>query len=589
MGVPRREPWWAAQVVASSPGFGPGRASVGHVDAEPGEVTVHLEPDDVPIEGRIVDLEGRPVAGASIRALDLFASTSGDLTGWLDKVRQYGTKGPWQGLNTRDLDYMPNVPGVAATAGPDGRFRLIGIGRGRIASLLISGPGIATQQVFAMTRTGPPIRTADRGRGEPSLTFHAPRFDHVASPTRAIQGVIADKDTGTPLPGIKVEGMVFDEDSSVPTPGVEATSGPDGGYRLLGLGQSSRYRLFVKPPADRPYLPASVMVEAGAIAPGAVDHGIALKRGVLVRGQVTDKATGRPVNRAVIEPFTFIDSPLVGDYPGYRDSGPHFTRTDPDGRYAIVTLPGRGLITARADFNRYLKAKGLEAIAGFEPDQGFLRTYPRFCTIRDFHAIVEIQPAASSATASCDLQVDPGLTVTGTVLDPEGREMSGLSASHLGPLGNLARVPQESARFEALGVDPDHPRIASFFHDGRRLAGSIVLPCPESGPAVVRLRPWGVVTGRIVDDEGKPRLGFSLGNGPAEAGFDPARGWLPTNERIEVDREGRFRIDHLVPGLAYSAFAEANIQLYGPVFEGVRLEPGEVKDVGDVKIIPFRE
>ena len=584
-----REPWWGPQLVASSPGFGPGRAFVGHVIEEPGAVTVRLVVDDVPIEGRVVDLEGRAVPGAVVRASDVFVSTGPDLSAWLEKVRQYGVRGPWEGLNTRDLETLLDLPGVVATTGPDGRFRLDGVGRERIAALILSGPGIATEEIHAMTRPGLAVKTADRGRGEPSQIFHAARFEHVAAPTRAIRGVITDKDTGAPLAGVKLEGMVQDDNSSIPAPGTGATTGPDGGYRLLGLGQAARYRLFIKPSPDQPYIPASVYVDAGPIAPSDVTHDIALKRGVLVRGRVTDKATGRPVNRAVVWPYAFVDNPRVDDYPGYRRSERQFVRTDAEGRFTIVTLPGRGLIAAQADFNRYLLAKGLDAIKGYDPEQMNFATHPATCSARNHHAIVEIHPEIGDGPFTCDLQVDPGSTVTGTVLDPEGREISGLATSNLGPFAHLALRPQESSRFEAKGVDPDRPRRAFFFHEGRKLAGSIVLPGKGSDPAVVRLQPWGVVTGRLVDDEGRPRSGFSLGNGPALGKFDPDRGLIPTNERIEIDREGRFRIERLVPGLVYKAYASSNLQLHGPVFEGVRVGPGEVKDVGDVRITPFRE
>ena len=43
---------------------------------------------------------------------------------------------------------------------------------------------------------------------------------------------------------------------------------------------------------------------------------IALKRGILVRGRVTDKATGQPVP-GYINAFTFRDNPHVNEFPGY--------------------------------------------------------------------------------------------------------------------------------------------------------------------------------------------------------------------------------------------------------------------------------
>ena len=142
-------------MVATAPGFGPGRLVVGHLVETPGEVTVQLVADDLPIEGRVVNLEGRPVAGASIRVSAVFvASSTANLSKWLDKAREYGTRGPWEGWNTGELAGLLELPGVLGTTGPDGRFRLNGIGRDRIAILSISGPGIATAEVHVLTRPG---------------------------------------------------------------------------------------------------------------------------------------------------------------------------------------------------------------------------------------------------------------------------------------------------------------------------------------------------------------------------------------------------------------------------------------------------
>ncbi len=490
---------WGPQLVATAPGFGPGRLAVGHLVESPGEVTVQLVADDLPIEGRVLDLEGRPVAGASIRVSDVFvASPTGDLSKWLDKAREYGTRGPWEGWNTEELAGLLELPGVLGTTGPDGRFRLDGIGRDRIAILSISGPGIATAEVHVLTRPGPAVKTADRGPGESSLIFHPSRFEHVAAPTRAIEGVITDKDTGAPLAGVKVQGMIFDENSSIPAPGVGATTEPDGRYRLPGLGLATRYRLFVKPSTEQPYIQASLDVDAGSVAPFAVKHDIKLKRGVLVRGRVTDQATGRPVFRAVIQPFAFTDNPHVGEYPGYRRSGFQFVRTDAEGRFAIATLPGRGLISVKADFDRYLKASGVETIAGYNHERMVFRTYPMTCDAGNCHAVAEIRPEAGPEPYICDIQVNPGSTMTGTVLDPEGREVSGLLVSNLGPLGWFGPRPQESARFEASGVDPARPRRAIFIHEGSEVGGVDRPPRKRAGrrdrpaPAVgCRDRPVG--------------------------------------------------------------------------------------------------
>ncbi len=39
--------------------------------------------------------------------------------------------------------------------------------------------------------------------------YYGARFDHVAAPTRAIEGTVRDKDTGQPLAGISIRSERF--------------------------------------------------------------------------------------------------------------------------------------------------------------------------------------------------------------------------------------------------------------------------------------------------------------------------------------------------------------------------------------------
>ena len=46
-------------------------------------LTIRLVKDDVPIEGRVLDLEGRPVRGPCVKTTSVYQPTAGDLSGWL--------------------------------------------------------------------------------------------------------------------------------------------------------------------------------------------------------------------------------------------------------------------------------------------------------------------------------------------------------------------------------------------------------------------------------------------------------------------------------------------------------------------------
>ena len=128
--LPHLERWRSARVVALADGFGPGGSDSDEIDAGR-DLTVRLARDDVPINGRLVDLEGRPVVGATVRVERISGPTGGDLTPWIKAVSaREGTK---YDLAFRYLKFemaFANFPVPSrVTTGQDGRFTFRGIGR----------------------------------------------------------------------------------------------------------------------------------------------------------------------------------------------------------------------------------------------------------------------------------------------------------------------------------------------------------------------------------------------------------------------------------------------------------------------------
>ncbi|HKB01250.1 MAG TPA: sigma-70 family RNA polymerase sigma factor, partial [Gemmataceae bacterium] len=150
--------WSTGTVLAQAPGQAVGWA---HASVEPGyDIPVQLPADDMPVEGRVRNLEGQPVAGATLRVVGLYRPKGADLAAWYDDVKAgkldqqllYNHFINFIGNDLEDGKLNPLYPPV--TTGKDGTFTMKGIGKERVARLRIEGAGIETEDVLVMTRPG---------------------------------------------------------------------------------------------------------------------------------------------------------------------------------------------------------------------------------------------------------------------------------------------------------------------------------------------------------------------------------------------------------------------------------------------------
>jgi hypothetical protein len=382
--------------------------------------------------------------------------------------------------------------------------------------------------------------------------------------------------------------MVFDEVSHSPARGIEATTDAQGHYRLTGLPKGPAYRLFLEPGDGLPYPTATFRVPAGSPALEPVKFDITLKRGFLVRGRVTDKATGMPVF-GYVNSYAFADNPHLDEFTGYRSSYESYAPIKDDGHYEVVALPGHGLIACRSDLGLYRGYVGADAIKGYDPKDGTFGTSPSMCNVRDYHVLAEVNLDPKAESATLNLQVDPGRTLTVTAVDPDGKPVSGTMASGLTDLFSNIEYAQESPVIEIRALDPSKPRRVTVSHAARKLVGFLYLKGTESGSITVKLQPWGTITGRIVEDEGQPCGGLALNNTGGIYPEPPAdRGILQKSSSsagIRIGRDGWFRIEGLVPGLKYGASAAEGYMYRGELFKDVIVAPGEVKNLGDLKVV----
>jgi RNA polymerase sigma factor (sigma-70 family) len=561
--VRREEIGQGGKLVATAKGHGPDWMELGQPK---GEITLRLVRDDVPIKGRVLDLEGRPVAGVNVKAVIL---NRGDLKAWFEGIlahRYPQLRG----------SIKPESVGATASAvtGKDGRFRLTGFGRDRVLHLLLDGANIEKGDFEVVTRHEIP---AGLSRGNNGV--YPARFDHIAGPGKTITGTIRDKRSGKTLAGISVACPM--------TPSwIWATTDAQGRYRLTGIPKRKQYYVGA---GGVPYFNCTKheVADTPGLEPITVDF--ALERGILVHGKLLDKATGKPA-RGRVSFIALPDNPNLKDFTDLNK--PHMLTSDPgktkaDGSFAAVAIPGPGLLVARADEDhRYLPAVVPEP-------------RPKLTNIlEEYHAVVRIDPSEDDPKSLArDIALEPARTLKGSVVGPDGNPLAGAHVAGLSGVTRLLFGRTDRMRtdfFTAGGLDPKRPRNIVFVHAEKKLAKVQRVRGDESEPLIVHLVPLSAVAGRFLDAYGKPLAGLKV---TAALSFnDEDNKDLPrellveypawskvVNRETTTDAEGRFHIEGLVPGMQYHLTAKDG---GGAMPYSQKLAPpesGKAKDLGDLK------
>src|SRR5262249_57799637 len=111
---------------------------------------------DLPITGRVIDLQGKPIADALVVVHDIHAGPPGAFD---DMLKNWKKSAKEQEQAAHKLDrYLWNRGGLGqvfrATTDADGSFALSGFGKDRVVTLLVRGLGIADTYSAVATRTG---------------------------------------------------------------------------------------------------------------------------------------------------------------------------------------------------------------------------------------------------------------------------------------------------------------------------------------------------------------------------------------------------------------------------------------------------
>jgi RNA polymerase sigma factor (sigma-70 family) len=552
-------------VVAAAPGHGLGNAQL----AGPGgrqDVSLRLPPEVI-LRARLIDLQGAPASGVELR---------------LREAMSIGTDGPGSSVWGADgeLPFWPRT----LTTDRDGRVTVRGFGRGQRAGLEVCDERFAPRWIY-LTQGEEPTQALE--------------------PVQLVTGRVVAADTGRPIAGARLEIVAYHYGQNY----ISTTSrqgertDTEGHFRIAGP-PSQNYTVQVLAPEGQPYLGVEQQI---AWPKGAVRHKveISLPRGVVIRGQVVEEGSGKPVAgaRLIFHPrgsdtiaLSQAEKFVPPNVLSYKHS---LVRSGADGSFQVSVPEAPGHLLVVGPTPNYVT----QVVGNRELYYGKPGGYPR-----RYHAALPLDLRGGGARREVTVKLRRGVTVRGEIVGPDGKPIDEgvvVGAGLVSPFLHLfpeehettSRTHRISAgHFELPGCDPektyrlyflsgqagagglsfrgdlDARAGLSWYGDKRdRLGATVEVSVRQTAekPLVVRLEPCGWVTGKFRGPDGKPVrvrgdwLQLVVAPGPALE--ESLRSGILAAEKMDVsgphdergqspdltDTEGLLWLYGLIPGAAY--------------------------------------
>ena len=562
------------------------------------EVSLHLAKDDVPIRGRFLGPDGKPLAGVRVRATDVSIPRDRDLDKHLadQKTRAAYTMTSYE--RGADPARIPGATAVARTDA-DGRFTLTGLGRDRLVTLEVTGATVEDTTLHAMTRAAADAAVAADDDPKVKRAILGANFTHQLKAGLTVTGVVRDRDTKAPIPGMWVPRRYNPLTHPELTQDAAVTD-ENGRFKLTGynldlVNWDEKHRDIVAVPR-----PGSLHMTAIGVVGKDATAVVECVKGIPFRLKLLDER-GKPAE-GTVEYIPISPNPGIEDVVGPlgRYNWPVMSRAarKPDGTYEGFVLPGPAAVLVTMPDRRAYRPARVDPKAFFAPGRAWpadsfnqygthntLASQGQWWNQADYSAIVLVNAAKGSAPLDLSATVYRDRPRRVNLTDPDGKPLTGATA-HLYD----ARGPYDidthlrSASLLLTGLHPDRPQRVAFVKEDRKWIGFAAVAGDAETPLAVKLQPWGSVTLRLVDANGDlPKQGFGRGEGLMVRNDDPAGSAFYKGEYLG---EGRFRVDGLVPGQSYHCRGvhRFNGAFSAAVFEKLVLKPGEVRDLGDIRV-----
>jgi len=552
-------------------------------------------PADVVVTGRIVDLEGRPVAGVVATVEEVDVPKGDDLTAWIEGVKK--GEAPWIVAQVIDWDRKtPEAKGRKATTDADGRFRIEGLGAERVVRLSLRGETIAFDEIEVVLRTTTPFpaRGFSNHQGAGSETIYGADFTYTAAPGRAVEGVVKDAKTGETLADVGVWSDRFAGSDYVGIHSLKTTTDAQGRFRLNGFPKGKGNALHVVPNDEQPYFMREFNLP-DALGTDSVKVEVPVHKGIWIEGKITDRETGKPVPDARLHYMPFLTNTFARDTPEFGpdsnvDGTAHQDRytSKADGSFRLVGLPGRAIVGALALRNKqvllYMQGAGSESIAGLD-ENGYFKTYGNPIPPGRLSPTVmkEIDPPADATSFRVDLQPTEGDSVRVRIASPDGQPVKPVKTIGRTSKGSYDRDDVDVAEAEVQHLYPGEERTTAFRNKERGLGKVVRVKKGDdaAGPVPVALVPLAKLTGVVVDEDGVPVSGARI-----RTDLLPAGGFSAHLEETSTDANGRYVVPDVPTGCDYALAVETlgSMKTRKYTFlKKVVVKPGETTDVGEIR------
>ena len=492
------------------------------------------------------------------------------------------------------------------TTNADGRFTLAGTGAERLVQLRIRGAGIAETDATVVNREGFDPKPYNQATADNIAAMRGfalkwlldgPELKVVAEAERPIRGVVKDVDSGKPRPGVKV--TLSRAGTELLSPVVRTTTDAEGRYEIRGARKAQSYGLEVASDPAAGFMARQVHAkDTPGYEPIIAD--ISVKKGVVVMGRVIDAATKKPLpGWATVGVLSA--NPFVKDYAEFDSSafgGGDSEYTSENGMFRVVTIPGPVVLMGGPDRRRmadgeigyfkykppvqdpkhpqYFGKRGGDAVF-YGPGGGIGLLQGNFCKV------LNIKPGAD--TVMEDIVIEQATALPVRLQDGKGRPLTGALVTGVSWAEWMRPVQIEKDTCAAYHLEPGKPRLMVFYEPTKKLIGSLALKGDEKDPAIVRLGPPGVVTGRLVGEDGKPVAGVAVTVYFSERTAEEINAQVHRAKLVETDTKGRFQIEGVIPGRNFSMAFRRGRQTFEPLvkLDHRAVQSGETLDLGDVQ------